>query len=134
MSQDIPRQIFPRFDKTATRSTFDKNQKKFPEHRKLIRACPCIIPGCGQRPECAHIRFSDAEFGKLNPGVGSRPHDKWCLPLCNWHHQSAPDAQHKMNEQEFWDSYGINSLDVALKLWEETGNLEKMCEIVRNRG
>lgn len=137
MSIDIPRQIFPRLDKTTTRSKFDKNQKKFSEYRQRIRDCGCIIAGCNADAQCAHLRFSSAEYGKFNPGVGSKPHDKFSLPLCQWHHLDAPDAQHKQNEQEFWSSYSIDPLAVAASLWEARDSLDDMQKIVqevRNRG
>ena len=120
-----------RIEKTNSRSRFDKNQKKFPDYRQKIRDCGCIIPGCGAPAQCAHLRFSCVAYGKVNPGVGSKPHDKFSLPLCQWHHLDAPDAQHKQNEEEFWASWGIDPLAVAARLWEARDSLEEMQKIVR---
>lgn len=134
MSVEIPRTIIPRLDKTATRSQYDKNQKHFPSHLRNIRSCGCIIPGCGKEAEAAHLRYSSAEYGKINSGVGSKPHDKFTVPLCPGHHRLNPDCQHSGNELEFWDRYGIDPLAVAAKLWEVRDSLEIMQEIARNRG
>lgn len=120
-----------RLDKTTSRSRIEKNQKKFPEYRQRIRDCGCII--CGREAQCAHLRFSDAAYGKVNPGVGSKPHDKFSLPLCQWHHLDAPDAQHKQNEQDFWASYGIEPLEVAERLWASRDDPEEMKKIVATR-
>jgi hypothetical protein len=87
-----------------------------PGHVGLIQECPCISCGedhPGRRREAAHIRYSDAEAGKVNPGMGRKPDDRWTLPLCKRCHQDGPKAQHKGNERAFWERLGIDALDVA---------------------
>lgn len=127
MSQDIPRQIFPRFDKTATRSQY-KEQTKYPAYLANLRKCPCVI--CGITPsEAAHLRMSSAEYFKSN---GRR--DRWALSLCAVDHRLGPKAQHTMGEQKFWDMHGIDPLPLADAMWNARNDLEKMCEIALNRG
>lgn len=97
------------------------------KHLAWIRTLPCILTG---RPnvDAAHIRFSDAAYGKINPGVGAKPHDFWTLPLSRDMH----DAQHRMNERKFWQYHGIDDpLKIALALYVNTGDDEAAAAILR---
>src|SRR5579863_10542939 len=93
-------------------------QKKFPEYLKLLRECPCLI--CGKQPsESAHIRYSSAEYNKVNSGVGSKPADYFCVSLCANHHRLDQDSQHNVgDEQGRWSGHGIDPLKTAKALWE----------------
>ncbi len=56
---------------------------------------------------CAHLRSGAPVFGKHNPGMARKPHWVWTLPLLvEEHHQ-----QHRMNERQFWESFGFDWLD-----------------------
>ena len=98
-------------DKTKTRS--NREQTKFPLYLRWIREQHCIIPGCGMPAECAHLRMSSAEYGKVN-----FRDDKWCNPLCAGHHRLYPDAQHNGSEAEFWERHKINPMETAKRYWE----------------
>ena len=105
-----------------------REKKKFPKYLALIRLCPCLI--CGNIPcEAAHIRFSSAKYGKVNSGVGSKPHDKFTVPLCAYHHRLGPKAQHSMGESQFWELHAVEPLELALALWGERDNLPQMQRI-----
>lgn len=106
-----------------------REKKKFPKHLANMRLCSCVV--CGVVPsEACHIRFSSAEYNKVNPGVGSKPADFWTISLCSWHHRLAPDSQHETGDElAFWNRHGIDPLAVASQLWEARDNLEKMIEI-----
>lgn len=133
MTLEPPRQIFPRLDKTTTRSKVAKNQKSFPPHLRNIRACCCLI--CGKDAEAAHIRYSDAATGKANPGVGSRPADFHVVPLCPGHHRLYPDSQHETgDERAWWEGHSLDPIAIAAKLWEARDDLKEMQEIARNMG
>jgi len=71
---------------------------------------PCCI--CG-RPnvEAAHIRASSLDDGKAPTGMAEKSDDRWALPLCHDHHVE----QHSMNEREWWASYHIDPVKLALK-------------------
>lgn len=74
-----------------------------------VRLQPCILSGiaddCQGRTDPAHLRFSDAKVGRLNPGTANKSDDKWVLPLCRHHH----DAQHACgNERRWWSQWGID--------------------------
>jgi len=65
--------------------------------------CAC---GCLQGPPCdaAHLRASSAKYQKDITGIGTKPDDKWALPLKHKHHM----AQHRFHgELEWWSAHGI---------------------------
>lgn len=101
------------------------------KHLAFIRTLPCVCCHNDIETQAAHLRFSDAEAGKVNAGVGAKPDDKWTLPLCGACHT----AQHGMgDERHFWNLAGINPLVIAQQLFEVTGNFEQGCKIVANAG
>lgn len=74
-----------------------------------VRLQPCILTeiagDCQGRTDPAHLRYSDAKVGRMNPGVANKSDDKWVLPLCRHHH----DAQHACgNEPRWWSQWGID--------------------------
>ena len=98
-------------------------------HLALVRQCPCLM--CGMEPsgEAAHVRFASAAYGKAS-GLQKKPEDRWALPLCGPDHRVAKHAQHNRDEQEFWDSIGINPLQTCVKLHAVTGDLVAMRAVV----
>lgn len=99
------------------------------DHLALVRLLPCLY--CGVEPcgEAAHVRMASAAFGKSS-GLQKKPDDCWALPLCASDHRNAKHAQHNRNEQEFWDSLGINPVRAASDLWDARGDLVRMISIV----
>ena len=69
----------------------------------------CAVTGRSGDVHCAHVRFSDAFFGKANPGMGTKPEPVWTLPLSPEKHQQ----QHGMGEAEFWRLHGYDPRDPA---------------------
>jgi hypothetical protein len=108
---------------TTARSSDDGDA----DYLRLVRALPCLY--CGMEPsESAHVRFSSAAFGKAS-GLGKKPENRFCVPLCAEHHRLAKDAQHNRGEREFWESLGINPLIAASSLWEARGDLVRMVSV-----
>lgn len=70
----------------------------------FLRRQPCCVgplmrDPCEGRTDPAHLRFTDRSVGRVNPGMGRKSDDRWCLPLCRKHH----DAQHAYgNEAKWW--------------------------------
>lgn len=73
-----------------------------------IRAQPCCICGDDVSVEAAHVRSGSLGV-KDYTGGAQKSSDKWALPLCGRHHKE----QHRMNELEFWASYGIDPFALA---------------------
>jgi hypothetical protein len=96
-------------------------------HLARIRRLPCMM--CGQAAEAAHVRLSCAEVGKINPGVGQKPDDRWAAPLCHKHHMQ----QHDMGDEEgFWiEVVGINVIALCLDLYGARDDEEEMLRIVK---
>lgn len=94
-------------------------RKKDDSHLRFIRGLPCLVTGT--RPvEAAHVRYADPVYHKRAVGGAEKPDDKWAVPLSPAEHR----RQHSMNEQDYWQSVGIDPLAVALQLWAHSGNDE----------
>lgn len=69
-----------------------------PAHRAFIRTFVCLV--CGAHPtECAHVRINSGA------GMGEKPDDSRCIPLCPTCHRN----QHSEGEHTF---YGIRGIDI----------------------
>lgn len=80
------------------------------KHLDYIRSLPCCICGEDTTVEAAHIRMGSIKHGKNPTGLQEKPDDRWAVPMCGKHHR----LQHTVNEQHFWDSYGLNPFEIAL--------------------
>jgi hypothetical protein len=120
-------------------TAFSKSPKRGPRDRKecpkflaYLRTLPCVITHTRHNIHAAHIRFSDAASGKINPGIGKKPDDRHALPLCFELHTGDPrKSQHSMSERGFWQRYGVDPIATADKLWtifnnEQLSQIEKL--------
>ena len=108
---------FPRFRleagaKTKRKPARERGRQRDDAHLALVRKLPCIASGSMLNVEAAHLRFSEDEFGKVNPGH-AKASDEWVLPLCHDEHM----RQHAMPEREFWAQLGIEPLKVAQRIY-----------------
>lgn len=101
-------------------------RRQYPGHLVFIRELSCVITG-GMPVDAAHVRYSEARYRKLNPGVGQKPSDCWVVPLRSDLHTGDKNAQHSGNERDFWYIHAIDPCLVAMLLWINTGNHE-ICE------
>ncbi len=104
-------------------------RKQDPDHLAWLRTLPCICCQDNISTEAAHIRMSDARVGKVNPGVGAKPDDKWALPLCGGVDGCHPE-QHGMSERKFWEVRGIDPILMALALYSISGDTEEAERII----
>lgn len=117
---------------TINRRAIIRGHQHDEKHLAFIRKLPCLVSGSNVNVEAAHIRYSDAEWGKINPGHSRKPDDKWTVPLCADLHRLDPiNSQHAMNEREFWESHGIDPLPIATALWAISGDYEAGLNIIR---
>lgn len=79
-----------------------------------LRQLPCIHPCCAfVHVDAAHIRLASPIYGASEAGIGQKPHDFWCLPVCRKHHE----LEHSVGTQKFWDNLDIDPHFVALRLY-----------------
>ncbi len=100
-----------------------KPRERDDAYLKLVRAIPCLR--CGGAPsQAAHVRLS------AGGGMGMKPDDSQALPLCQWCHLDAPDAQHKVGEHPFWGELGIDPLKLAKSLYAAKPDLGTMRMVI----
>lgn len=92
-----------------------------PKHLAFIRTQPCCLPFCRRQAEPAHLRMANLAIGKELTGKGEKPHDRFTVPLCPYHHRIGIDCQHNSNEFEWWQRTGLNPWAIAASLWIESG-------------
>jgi hypothetical protein len=96
---------------------------KRPEFLAFVRQLPCII--CHAEEDhadivihAAHIRYASAIHGKGITGIGRKPDDRWCLPLCSFHHvMGGSEAQHNNGERKWWAEHHIDPFVSAALLF-----------------
>lgn len=98
-----------------------------PAHLAFIRKLPSVVSGVFGCEAC-HIRTGSAVHKKKHTGLGQKSDDSFALPLSPDEHK----AQHSMNEMEFWRSHGIDPFELAIKLYEVSGDIPAGIEIIRN--
>lgn len=100
-----------------------------PSHLQAIRQLPCLRCGVEGFTEAAHVRMTSSAVHKRS-GMGVKPDDKWCVPLCGGCHQHDTDSQHRVGELTFWHHVGINPLLICEELHKASPNVEAMRAVV----
>lgn len=124
-----PGSLLKRIGTVAQRRNFRADDADDAAYLAMVRHLPCLY--CGVEPcgESAHVRFASAAFGKAS-GLQMKPEDKWALPLCRDDHLNARHAQHRRNEEAFWQALGINPLIVCQRLYAQRGDLVAMRAVI----
>ena len=80
------------------------------EHLRSVAKQPCLI--CGRKPsDPHHLRY-------LQPrALGRKASDEFVVPLCRVHHRAVHRAR---DEQAWWQAAGIDPIQIARKLWNDT--------------
>src|ERR1700746_3197572 len=84
------------------------------QHLTFVRQLPCVACGRLAPSEAAHVRTG------TDGGVGVKPGDRYTIPLCTACHQK----QHRMGELPFWSALRIDPLNVAVRLWTVSADVE----------
>ena len=80
------------------------------EHLKFVASQPCLI--CNRTPADAHhLRFAQQQ------AIGRKVSDEYTVPLCRVHHRQ---VHQRGNEVTFWADLGIDALEIARGLWQES--------------
>jgi hypothetical protein len=100
----------PRIDRAVPGPAGKDDGRDHPKHRAWIRTLKCLVHG----PDCRgvldphHVRLG------TDGGMGLRPHDKWCVPLCRHHH----DLGDRIGWRSFERLHNVNLRSEALRLAE----------------
>lgn len=107
-------------------------------HLKWIRTLHCCICGA-PNPDPAHIRSTNAIYGKGETGGQQKASDKWVTPLCRTHHNEQHDfiRDHRdrnsseSNEVLWWASKRVDPFGLALALHSCSGDDDIADGIIR---
>ena len=103
---------------TAVRQSIDKSALPLngaaPDSRQgapaLVASQPCLL--CSATPSDAHhVRFAQPR------AMGRKVGDDFTVPLCRSHHRELHDSG---NEAAWWHDMGIDPLEIAGELWNES--------------
>jgi len=86
------------------------------EHLHFVASQPCLL--CSALPcDAHHLRFAQPR------ALGRKVGDDFTVPLCRQHHNDLHDSG---NEAAWWHDMGIDALEIAKDLWNEsvTGRLK----------
>lgn len=112
------------------KSTFRQERPGMSEkHLSLIRQMPCCV--CMEaRPKVIvdphHLKSGPA---KAERGVYLKATDRWSLPCCRVHHEMVERLPSTKETQFFMDA-GVDPHDLALALWQATGDVERMVAVL----
>jgi hypothetical protein len=80
--------------------------KRAPGFLQWLRGRPCLLVdkgGCEGKMEAAHVDYAGGK------GIGTKVHDKHCIPLCSEHHR----VQHAWGWDTFEGNFGMGPGDAA---------------------
>ncbi len=79
-------------------------------HLRFVATKACLV--CGRQPsDPHHLRFAQPR------ALGRKVSDEFTVPLCRSHHRELHRAG---NESKWWDTFGLDPLPIAARLWNET--------------
>lgn len=107
----------------------DRKQRRIEDagHLAFIRKLPSVISGAYPCEAC-HIRSGSPVHRKKRTGGQQKPDDCWTLPMTPEEHR----AQHSENELSFYRRHGIEPFELALKLYESSGDFDAAKHIISN--
>src|SRR5215471_149274 len=104
----------PRIPRIVARSKPKPSSRRRVQHLAFIRQLPCMACGRAAPSDAAHVRTG------TDSGVGMKPGDRYAVPLCIACHAK----QHRLGELTFWSALRIDPLNVALRLWSVSADVE----------
>ena len=104
----------PRVPRRVARSKPKPEFRRRAQHLAFVRQLSCVACGKAAPSEAAHVRSG------TDGGAGIKPSDRYSISLCT----SCHELQHRFGELRFWSVLRIDPLNVALRLWTVSGDLE----------
>lgn len=93
-------------------------------HLAALRRCQCISCGLDAGCEAAHVRTNRGPG--TGGGMGMKPHDRNCLPLCVGCHRQ----QHAEGEQIFYDAIDLDPNTACRQVYSVSPDIPMMRAIV----
>ncbi len=112
----------PRIARALPQHQRKQNDRLRPKHLAFIRLLICVACGAPTPSQAAHVRMSRAGVGKVN-AMSAKPADRFAVPLCARCHMQ--DQHTKEGEPAFWARLGIDPVDLSLRLYSVTGDMEQ---------
>jgi hypothetical protein len=103
----------PRIPRSVAQGKPKPDLRRRANHLSFVRQLPCVVCGKAAPSEAAHVRSGS------DGGTGIKPSDRYCLSLCT----SCHALQHDFGELRFWSTLRIDPLNVALRLWTASGDI-----------
>ena len=103
----------PRIPHIVTHRKSKSDLRRRVRHPAFVRQLPCVACGKAAPSEAAHVRTG------TDGGVGVKPGDRYAVPLCAACHTK----QHRIGELSFWSVLRIDPLNVALRLWTVSADI-----------
>ena len=113
-----PALVPPRLPRPGTRALIDKSILSYANERRIrnkqhlgfVASKPCLI--CEEIPcHAHHLTFAQPR------GLSIKVSDEFTVPLCIKHHNEVHQIR---PERAWWNGHGIDALEIAQTLWEET--------------
>jgi len=104
----------PRIPRAIAGRKSKSNFRKCVQHLAFVRQLPCVACGKAAPSEAAHART------ETDGALGVKPGDRYAVPLCNACHAK----QHRIGELTFWSALRIDPVNVALRLWTISADVE----------
>jgi len=103
-----------RIPRTIGRGKPKTNLRRRVAHLAFVRQLSCVACGKAAPSDSAHVRTG------TDGGVGRKPGDRYAVPLCTTCHAK----QHRIGELSFWSALRIDPVNVALRLWTISADVE----------
>jgi hypothetical protein len=104
----------PRIPRAVARGRPKPNLRRRVHHLAFVRQLPCVACGKAAPSDAAHVRIG------TDGGIGRKPGDRYAVPLCTACHA----RQHRVGELTFWSALRVDPLNVALRLWAVSADIE----------
>lgn len=105
----------PRIPRTLIQARRKPNPKRAALHLAYVKSLGICL-SCGTRGAMDPMHVRKGTDG----GVGTKPSDKYSVPGCRECH----DRQHRIGEVTFWGELGVDPLNISLRLWTVSGDVE----------
>jgi hypothetical protein len=113
----------PRIPRTMARAKPKPDRRRRARHLAFVRQLACVACGKAAPSEAAHVRSGS------DGGAGMKPSDRYSVSLC----ASCHELQHRFGELRFWTVLRIDPLNVALRLWTVSGDLDAGDRVISAR-